>query len=72
LTKEEVDGRLGADRYSLARDIENLQRNVRAGRLGREAFPLLALILLAAFLGEHFVANRFYETGAGPAEKPPS
>lgn len=69
LTKEEVDGRLGVDRYSLSRDIENLQRNVRAGRLGREAFPLLALILLAAFLGEHFVANRFYEAEAGAPEK---
>jgi hypothetical protein len=66
LTKEELDARLGADRYSLAADIDHLQRNVRAGRLGREAFPLLALLLLAAFLGEHFIANYFYD-----AEPPP-
>lgn len=61
LTKDDLDARLGRDRYTLARDIENLQRNVRAGRLGRDAFPLLALVLLAVFLGEHFIANRFYD-----------
>lgn len=64
LTKDDLDARLGRERYSLARDIENLQRNVRAGRLGRDAFPLLALVLLAAFLGEHFIANRFYDQDA--------
>lgn len=64
LTKDNLDTRLGLDRYSLARDIENLQRNVRAGRLGRDAFPLLALALLAVFLGEHFIANRFYDQEA--------
>jgi Aerotolerance regulator N-terminal len=64
LTKDDLDSRFGRDRYSLARDVENLARNVRAGRLGRDAFPLLALVLLAAFLGEHFIANRFYDKEA--------
>lgn len=63
LSKPELDARLGEERYSVARDIENLQRNVRTGRLGREAFPLLAVLLLSAFLGEHFLANRFYDEG---------
>ena len=53
LSKEELDARLGADRYSIARDIENLQRNVKTGRLGREAFPIIVFILLLIFLGEH-------------------
>ena len=57
VASEELEAVTGLDRYSLARDIENLQRNVRAGRLGRDAFPLLALVLLAAFLGEHFFAK---------------
>lgn len=61
MTKDDLDMRLGTERYSLARDINNLQRNVRAGRLGREAFPLLAVILLAVFVGEHWIANRFYD-----------
>lgn len=61
LTKVDLDGRLGAERYTLSRDIDNLERNVRAGRLGRDAFPMLAVLLLAVFLGEQWVANRFYE-----------
>jgi hypothetical protein len=69
LTKDDLDVRLGADRYSLAGDIEHLQRNVRAGRLGREAFPLVALLLLAAFLGEHFIANYFYDAEP-PSQSP--
>jgi hypothetical protein len=69
LAKDELDARLGEERYSLARDIEHLQRNVRAGRLGREAMPLIALLLLAIFVGEHMIANRFY--GTDSQSKPP-
>ncbi|MGE5193951.1 MAG: hypothetical protein ACM3U2_15765 [Deltaproteobacteria bacterium] len=61
LSKDELDAHLGADRYSIARDVENLQRNVKTGRLGREAFPMIVLALLIVFVGEHFVANRFYD-----------
>ena len=69
LTKDQLDERLGDTRYSLARGIESLERNVRAGRLGREAFPLLAVLLLAAFVGEHLLANRFYQNETGEAAK---
>jgi hypothetical protein len=62
LAKDELDAHLGADRYSIARDIENLERNVKTGRLGREAFPMIVLALLLIFVGEHFVANRFYDS----------
>ncbi len=68
LSKDELESHLGADRYSIARDIENLQRNVKTGRLGREAFPLVVLLLLAVFVGENFVANRFYDTEQKPEE----
>ncbi len=67
LSKEELDARLGTDRYSVARDVENLQRAVKTGRLGREAFPVVVLILLLIFVGEHFVANRFYDGDKEPA-----
>lgn len=67
LMKSDLDARLGSDRCSVARDIANLQKNVRAGRLGREAFPFVAVFLLAVFLGEHFLANRFYEQEQQPA-----
>jgi hypothetical protein len=61
LSKDELDAHLGAERYSIARDVENLQRVVKTGRLGREAFPIIVLFLLLVFVGEHFVANRFYD-----------
>jgi hypothetical protein len=61
LSKDELDAHLGADRYKIARDVENLQRVVNTGRLGREAFPMIVLFLLIVFVGEHFVANRFYD-----------
>lgn len=67
LTKDELDARLGAERYAVARDIEALQRSVKTGRLGREAFPLVVFLLLVVFIGEHFVANRFYDEQAPPA-----
>lgn len=68
LSKDDLESHLGAERYSIARDIEHLQRNVKTGRLGREAFPLVVLLLLAAFVGENFVANRFYDTEQKPDE----
>ncbi len=68
LSKEDLDAHLAPERYSIARDIENLQRNVKTGRLGREAFPLVVLFLLIVFVGEHVVANRFYEADQQPEE----
>lgn len=68
LAKDDLDSHLAPERYSIARDIENLQRNVKTGRLGREAFPLVVLILLIAFVGEHLVANRFYDADQQPGE----
>ncbi len=66
LTKDELDAHLLPERYSVARDVENLQRNVKTGRLGREAFPMIVLFLLIVFVGEHLVANRFYDAEKGP------
>ena len=61
LTTDELVKRLGKDRYNLARNIEGLKREVRAGRIGREVFPWLLTLLILLFVGEHLVANRFYE-----------
>jgi hypothetical protein len=62
LSSSDLDAHLGAERYSLARDIENLQRAVKTGRLGREAFPMAVLALLIFFVAESVVANRFYKS----------
>ena len=60
LTPPELDDLLGPERYSLARTIEELDRKVRFGRIGREVFPFVLVLLVAAFSAEHLMANRFY------------
>ena len=60
LTSAELDERLGAGRYRLARSAEELNRAVGTDRVGVEFYPLL-VVLLALTLGlEHLLANRFY------------
>ncbi|MCY2963802.1 MAG: VWA domain-containing protein, partial [Planctomycetota bacterium] len=68
LARIDLDERLGKDRYSVARDVEKLRRNVQTGRQGHEVFPCMSLLLLAIFLGEHLVANKFYDVERVPAQ----
>jgi hypothetical protein len=65
LGEEDLDALLGADRYQVARDLEELERRVGDMRVGREVFPLVLVLLLLAFCCEHLVANRFYDTDRG-------
>ena len=46
--------------FRLARDTTQLDRAVNTGRVGRELFPFLILVLAAVLAVEQFVANRFY------------
>lgn len=70
LTTPELDELLGARRYGLARDPQQLVRSVTAGRLGQEIYGLLVACLLAIFVGEQLTATWFYstdETESAPA-----
>jgi hypothetical protein len=62
VASDELDRVLGKGRYSVARSIEGLTRNVAFGRVGQEVFSLILGIVIAAFCAELFVANRFYES----------
>ncbi|MBC7815326.1 MAG: VWA domain-containing protein, partial [Planctomycetaceae bacterium] len=64
LSKDDLTQLFGEKRFSLARDIAALQRHVNTGRLGEEVYPLLLIIVLIVFCGEHFVANWFYAEDA--------
>jgi Aerotolerance regulator N-terminal len=61
LTTEQLDEVFGKDRYKIATDTESLDRAVHTGRIGKEVFPLVLFCMIVIFVGEHFVANRFYE-----------
>ena len=67
MAEDDLTQMFGEKRFSMARDIATLQRRVNTGRLGEEVYPLILVIVLIVFCGEHFVANWFYSEDAAPA-----
>ena len=61
LSTEELDNLLGEGRYQVARSIGELDESISIADLGREVYGIALLLAIVAFLGEHMVANRFYE-----------
>lgn len=59
-TVEHLDRLLGEDRYQLARDREQIEREQGQQRAGREFFSLLAAVLAVILILEQLLANRFY------------
>jgi hypothetical protein len=55
-----LDAVLGKDRYQLARETAEIVREQGEARVGREFFPLLALLLVGVLGVEALLANRFY------------
>ncbi len=68
ITSVQLDEILGKDRYSQARAFDQLDKKGLGGqRIGLEVFPFLMLLMWLVFMGEHLVANRFYDAEASPA-----
>jgi hypothetical protein len=63
LTEEELATQLGEATFRMARNREEVDREIGEARMGREFFPWLMLAVALALAMEHLVANRFY---AGP------
>ncbi len=59
-TEEELNERLGEEQYQLASDIDELKDEINAADIGQEIFPMLLMLVVVVFIGEHIVANRFY------------
>jgi hypothetical protein len=60
LTKEQLDERLGEDRYVLARDRADVVRNVGVARVGVDLFGWSILALAALLVVESVMGNFFY------------
>lgn len=60
VSREQIQALFGKLEFRLASSQDEIDRQVSRGRVGRELFPLLALLLAAALAAEHLLANRFY------------
>jgi hypothetical protein len=69
VSHETFDELLGKDRYQVARDIDELEANIYLSDLGKEVFPVIMLLAVLAFCGEHLVANRFYDGDQEQSER---
>ncbi len=49
--------------FRVARSRDEIVRDVNFGRVGRELYPLLIVLLVLALAGEQLLANRFYRPG---------
>ncbi|MCD4728760.1 MAG: hypothetical protein K8R46_13935, partial [Pirellulales bacterium] len=61
ITEGELSGVFGPVRYRLARTRQQIDRDISAGRVGRELFPPLILIVVLILALESFASNRFYK-----------
>ena len=65
LTASGLDDHLGSERFRLADNLEQLEDDINAADFSQEIFPLLLVLVVVLFCGEHLVANRFYDSPAG-------
>ncbi len=65
MTSDELDRVLGKGRYSVARSIEGLTRNVAFGRVGQEVFSLILTMVIAAFCARALRRQPLLRIGTG-------
>ncbi|MGI9519197.1 MAG: hypothetical protein ACR2NP_19250, partial [Pirellulaceae bacterium] len=64
LPDEELDTILGEDRFQLARNRDEIERQQGTTRLGQEFYPILALMMSLLLALELIMSNRFYKKAA--------
>jgi hypothetical protein len=72
LTPERLEELFGTGRFQIARTLEEIKTDVNVTDLGKEVFPLVLLLAILAFCGEHFVANWFYEVDNDSRDRAPA
>lgn len=58
--KDSLDAIFGGFPYHVARNRDEIDRDVSEGRVGRELFPLFMVLVVLLLAAEQVVANRFY------------
>jgi hypothetical protein len=59
-TDEDLKAVFGETAYRLAHNREEIDRSVSMGRVGRELYPYLIVLLALILGGEQILSNRFY------------
>ena len=60
MTETELAELLGEGNFRIARNRNEIDRNVNIGRVGQELFPYLIGLVAVAMACEHWLSNRFY------------
>jgi hypothetical protein len=68
-TAADVVKALGSERARVATNRDEIAVRVGLGRVGRELFPILILVVALAMAAEQLLANRFYSSEAGAASR---
>ncbi|MCP4193590.1 MAG: VWA domain-containing protein [Planctomycetaceae bacterium] len=63
ITRERLDETLGVDRFRLARERDEIVREIDQARIGREFYPFLLPVLVLILALEFVLSNRFYANG---------
>jgi hypothetical protein len=58
---DELQAVFGDTPFRLAANREEIDRSVSAGRVGRELFPFLIVLVVLLLAGEQVLSNRFYQ-----------
>ncbi len=61
ISSEDLDRRLGKDRYRVASSRRQLEDRVSTGRVGLKLFPTIMMFVALALGLEHVLSNRFYK-----------
>ncbi len=62
ISSEDLDRRLGKDRYRVASSRRQLEDRVSTGRVGLKLFPYIIMFVALALGLEHVLSNRFYKS----------
>lgn len=62
LAKDEINQIFGQNKIRIAQTKEQIDRNVSMGRVGRELFPVLILLVVIFLIAESYLSNRFYRS----------
>jgi hypothetical protein len=64
VTPDELKAVFGETPFRVARSREEIVRDVNFGRVGRELYPLLIVLVVLVLAAEQLLANRFYRPGS--------